>query len=210
MQLFVYAIHAKQATSFSFMKTLVFLLSFVALFFKAEISKAQTSDSAFLQPYPLKWFVSVSGGVQMSGIKDEDFISTNIAPLVTFSAGKWFTPYLALQIGYRGFYFNTIADDSMHYYGYYFGEVVVKMNQLVKPRLTPRKWSLNLHGGSGCFYNYHYRQPNVCASLGIQNDLAIIKNVSVFLDVSVIIGWDIYQGDEDILPGISLGVNYAL
>ena len=145
----------------------------------------------------------------MSGIKDEDFISTNIAPLVTFSAGKWFTPYLALQIGYRGFYFNSIADDFRHHYGYYFGEVIVNMNQLIKPTLTPGKWNLNLHGGSGYFYNYDYQQPNVCASLGIQNNLAIIKKLSAFLDVSAIIGWDIYQGDEDILPGISLGVSYA-
>ena len=29
------------------------------------------------------------------------------------------------------------------------------------------------------------------------------------MDVSFIIGWDIYQGDEDILPSAVLGASYS-
>lgn len=190
------------------MKKCLLLFSLTLLLVHSEIGNAQSSNTDSIKPYPLKWFASVQGGVQMSGFKDEDFIQKNFAPLFAISAGKWFTPYLALEIGYKGFYFNTIADDIKHHYGYYYGQVMVNMNQLIKPVNSPRHWSLNLHGGSGYFYNYYYNRPNICADLGIRNDFVVWNNLSAFLDLSAIIGWDIYQGDEDILPGASLGITY--
>lgn len=42
----------------------------------------------------------------------------------------------------------------------------------------------------------------------LQNSFKVIKNHFLSLYVGAIIGWDIYQGDEDILPGISLGASY--
>jgi len=61
------------------------------------------------------WFVSANYGYQMSGIKNEDFVSSNYTPLFNFTLGKWFSSYLALQIGFKGFYFNYIEDDIKHH-----------------------------------------------------------------------------------------------
>lgn len=187
------------------LRTLIFI---VLLFFMANISIAQSADTVSSKSLPLTWYVSIAGGTQMSGIKDEDFINSNIAPLIVVTAGKWFTPYLALQIGYKGSYFNSIADDIHHHYGYYYGEMIWSVNQLIKPSSALPKWRLNFHGGGGYFYNYLYQHSSICANLGLQNSFKIIKNLYASLDVAAIMGWDIYQGDEDILPGISIGVSY--
>ena len=191
------------------MKT-VLLIFFLALALAPEPIIAQPTDPTTSESSRLHWFLTGAGGIQMSGIKNEDFISSNIAPLVDISTGKWFTPYLALQIGYRGYYFNTIADSNRHHYGFYYGEVVIDLNRLIKPTPTPGMWSLHLHAGSGYFYNYHYRQPNICASFGLVNNLRLTKHLHVFLDLSAIFGWDIYQGDEDILPGVTVGLTYLI
>jgi len=156
----------------------------------------------------LNWFVSSGIGYQMSGIKSEDFIRSNYSPLLQVTTGKWFTPYLALQIGYKGFYFNTISDDIKHHYSFYYGEAVLNLNQLITKQAETKKWSIYLHAGSGYFYNYNYGRPNICANLGIQNNYILTKNLLANFDIAAILGWDIYQGDEDILPGITIGITY--
>jgi hypothetical protein len=144
----------------------------------------------------------------MSGIKDEDFVSSNYSPLFNVSAGKWFSPYLALQIGYKGFYFNTIADKIKHQYNYFYGEAVINFNNFVHPARINKNWNLLLHGGPGYFYNHIYGKPNICVNIGIQNNYQLSNKIQANLDITSIIGWDIYQGDEDILPGITAGIIY--
>ena len=56
------------------------------------------------------WFLSIDYGVQMSGIKSEDFISSNYSPVYRLSSGKWLTKYIGVQVGYQGRYFNTIEN----------------------------------------------------------------------------------------------------
>jgi hypothetical protein len=155
------------------------------------------------------WQVTVGIGTQMSGIKDEDFIASNYAPLLDVSIGKWFSPVLALKLGYKGWYFHTIADDIKHKYGYYHGEAVLNVNRLFRSYRESCRWSLYLHSGAGYFYNYDYNQPNICGDLGITNNYRLSDSFQLSLDVSAIVGWDIYQGDEDILPGVTVGVAYC-
>ncbi len=145
----------------------------------------------------------------MSGIKDEDFIAKNYAPLLSLAAGKWFTPALALQLAYRGNYFNTIADNEKHHYNYLSGEAIFNLNSLLKPGTAPGNWHISLHTGAGYFYNHHYNQPNICAHLGLSANIPLTQKLSISLLFSSIMGWDIYQGDEDILPGLSLGISYT-
>jgi len=154
------------------------------------------------------WFVSANYGYQMSGIKSEDFVSSNYTPLFNFTLGKWFASYLALQIGFKGFYFNYIEDDIKHHYNYYYGEAVINLNNALKPKRINKSWSLLLHAGAGYFYNHVYGRANICANIGVQNTYKLTDKFQATLDISSIIGWDIYQGDEDILPGISLGIIY--
>ena len=156
----------------------------------------------------LKRFVTINCGCQMSGIKSEDFVSSNYTPLFNAVAGKWLRPYIALQIGYKGFYFNYIADDVKHYYTYCYGEAVLDLNEAIFPEKINKHWSLLLHAGPGYFYNHHYGKPNLCANVGVQNTCRLNSRLQINFDVSSIMGWDIYQGNDDILPGITFGMSY--
>ena len=177
-------------------------ISFICLAQKSKKSNSLISD--------VNWFMNTSIGVQMSGIKNEDFIRHNFVPMVNISAGKWFTPIVALQIGFKGFYFNTISDDIRHHYSFYYGEAMFNFNELFLKNGNSSNWSLYFHAGSGYFYNYEYQQPNICANLGFQNNFHITRHISAICDLSAIMGWDIYQGDEDIIPGLTFGISYAL
>lgn len=159
--------------------------------------------------YPMKqWFVSAAYGVQMSGIKDEDFISKNIAPAISVGVGVWFTPEIALQLSYKGYYFNTIADDDQHAYYFFLGEVLLNIHQMINSATTGR-WNVIAHSGAGYFYNKYYKRPNVCGNIGVISDFQITEYLSAFADVSFIVGWDIYQGNDDILPSCLIGINVS-
>jgi hypothetical protein len=190
------------------LKNCFFLVWTLLILFIADNSVAQKSGNSATNSCWGKWQVSLNMGTQMSGIKDEDFVSGNIAPLLKVSVGKWFSPALALQIGYQGWYFHQIIDDKQYHYGYYFGEAVLNINGLFRNYNASGLWSLYLHGGAGYFYNYTYNRPNVCGDMGISNNFRLSDNFKASLDISAIVGWDIYQGNDDILPGISLGIAY--
>lgn len=156
------------------------------------------------------WFISSSVGIQMSGIKDEDFISHNRAPALLFNVGVWFTPEVALSVGYKGPYFNTIADNDKHHYNYINGEILLNVTELFMRDDKKRKWSLIIHPGAGFFTNLYYGRPNVCLNVGIINSVKLSENINIYCDLGAIAGWDIYQGDDDILPSITFGVNYNI
>ncbi len=153
------------------------------------------------------YFASLNLGVQMSGIKSEDFIRSNYSPLLSF-AWQMVLSWISYQFGYKGWYFNTISDDIKHPYTYLYGEAIFNITDYLKKYLRSKNWNLNLHMGSGYFYNYDYDQPNICANLTISNQFQIADKLLATISISAIIGWDIYQGDEDILPGISTGITY--
>jgi len=185
-------------------KIILFILSFLT------IAKSQAQNTANLNEAEQSWFVSLNYGYQMSGIKSEDFVMSNYSPLFNITAGKWFSQYMALQIGYKGFYFNYIEDDIKHHYNYFYGEAVLNLNNAVNPERINQSWSLLLHAGTGYFYNHVYRKPDICANIGLHNNYQITNQIQVTLDLASIIGWDIYQGDADILPGITAGVVYFI
>ena len=170
----------------------------------------ETSTLTNIQ-FKKRWFASAAFGTQMSGIKSEDFIGHNFVPSFSFSIGTWFTPEIALQISYKGLYFNTISDDFKHHYNFFFGEVLLNINEFLNgTRLNDKRWNAIFHPGAGIFYNKHYNRPNICANLGLMNTYGISKRFDLFLDVSAVFGYDIYQGDDDILPSIGVGLTYDL
>jgi len=169
---------------------------------------SQISDTADSDKVWGDWQISLSIGSQMSGIKKEDFVASNFSPLLHVAFGKWFSPAIALEIGYKGWYFNTISDEIKHLYGYYYGGATLNVKGLFRDYSDQDKWLLYLHAGSGYFYNDHYKRPNVCADLGISNNYRLSGKFLISLNLSAIMGWDIYQGDEDILPGLSVGMRY--
>lgn len=171
---------------------------------------SQTENSKFTSHFQKQFFVSTSIGIQISGIKNEDFISKNVAPALTIGFGVWFKPEIAVQLSYKGPYFYTIADDDKHPYHSIFGELLLNVNKIVNSKKDNKnRWSLILHSGPGYFYNNYFNKASLNANLGLINNIKLTEQLSFFMDVSFIVGWDIYQGDEDILPSIVLGASYS-
>ena len=170
---------------------------------------SQNSNNIHSVAYNKGWFFSVGGGLQISGIKSEDFIRSNVSPAFTVNTGKWLTPGVALHVGYKGFYFHTISDNSRHYYNFFYGEALFNINELINGnKITKSRWNIVFHPGAGYFYNKFYERPNICANIGLINSIEISNQFELFIDISAIMGWDIYQGDEDILPSCVLGLTY--
>jgi hypothetical protein len=165
-------------------------------------------DTESLLKKEYKYYISLNAGCQMSGIKREDFILSNYSPLINLTLGKWFASCLALEIGYKGYYFYYIGDNIKHHYQYYYGGAVLNIVDLLINKNNLNKWNISLHAGSGYFYNHVYNRPNICVNMGLQNNFILSNKLLVNIKVSAIMGWDIYQQNEDILPGISLGLSY--
>ncbi len=143
-------------------------------------------------------FLNFSAGAQMSGIKNEDFVLNNYSPKIDVSAMKSITQVFGLQIGYQGNYFNTIANADKRRYTYISGSLVTRVIQLSK------NLDLSLLTGSGLFMNHYYKRPSVCADVGVLSNF-VLANQHLNSKISAIFGWDIYQGNADILPSLTLG-----
>lgn len=156
----------------------------------------------------IKWFTSLDLGVQMSGIKSEDFVSSNYSPVYRLLLGRKFSPNIGVQMGYQGRYFRAISDDLKYYYNFFFLEGMANLTNLFLGRKNDRKYNLWLHAGPGYFYHEIYERANVHLNLGSSNIFYLNQKLNLKLDVSAIIGWDIYQGNNDILPNISIGLIY--
>lgn len=152
------------------------------------------------------WFVSLDYGMQMSGIKNEDFVPSNYSPVYRLSIGREISPNFAVQIGYQGRYFRAISDDLRYNYNFYFAEGMVNMTNLFFGKNIDRKYNLWFHSGPGFFYHEIYDRSNLHWNFGGSNILFLTEKVKLKFDLSAIIGWDIYQGDMDILPSISTGI----
>lgn len=172
------------------------------------ISHSQDCFNSFSKNQETPWFISSALGIQISGINPKNFTASNIAPSLQASIGKWISPEFALQLGYKGRFFHTISDPKKHYYDYILGEVLININELVNSRRRNDNWSLIIHPGAGYFYNYD-DHPNFCGNFGIMNTLRVAWQIDCFIDLSAIMGWDIYQGNKDILPSCVLGICYS-
>jgi hypothetical protein len=143
-------------------------------------------------------FLNLSAGVQMSGIKNEDFVLNNYSPKIDVSAMKLITQVFGLQIGYQGYYFNTIMNADKRRYTYISGSLVTRVMQRSK------KFDFSLLTGSGLFMNHYYKRPSVCADVGVFSNF-VLANQHLNSKISAIFGWDIYQGNADILPSLTIG-----
>lgn len=156
-----------------------------------------------------KWFASLDFGVQISGIKSEDFISSNYSPLIRLTGGKWLNDKIAIQVGYQGRYFNTIENLDKRFYNFYFLEGILDVKKILK--IYNRKnavYELIFHGGFGYFQNKYYNNSTIHGVLGASNNFLLANKIKLKIDIAAIIGWDMYQGDQDILPNLSFGLVY--
>lgn len=182
-----------------------FLVVIVSIFMLGEIIAQIEVDKKENQ-----WYLSIGIGSQMSGIKDEDFILSNYSPLINTSIGKRLSQLFSVKIGYKGYYFNYIEDDYRHYYTFIYLDGVIHINNLFRLENYSKNWEVLLNIGAGYFYNFDYGRSNICADIGIQTNYRINANYAINFEIGGIIGWDIYQGNKDILPGLTLGFTYYL
>ncbi|MDT7833443.1 hypothetical protein RQM59_13730 [Flavobacteriaceae bacterium S356] len=166
------------------------------------------SQEIDVEKFNARWFASIDLGIQMSGIKSEDFVDSNYSALQRVSFGRWISPTFGARVGYQGRYFNTISHERRRYYDFYFGEALIDIRNLFSKTKKERKYKLIGHIGGGYFYNHDYDRSNIYSVLGLINSISVTKNFNLTIDLSAISGWDIYQGNSDILPGLSLGIFY--
>ena len=152
------------------------------------------------------WFVNLDFGVQMSGIKSEDFVMHNYSPLFRVNVGKWLSTKIGVQIGYQGNYFNTIADNDRHYYNFYYTQGIVSLLNVFRPESSEKLINLNIEVGFGYFQNNFYNNSSLHGTLGGSFLVGLNKTLKLKFNCSSIIGWDIYQGDQDIIPSLSFGL----
>lgn len=169
---------------------------------------AQDKDTEDKEKKERKWFVSLDYGVQMSGIKREDFVFSNYSPVYRLSVGKDFSPIWGMQIGYQGRYFRAISDNFRWTYDFVFVEAKLNVSNLFFNKNGEENYKLLLHAGPGYFYHHLYGRADIHGNLGASNHFDIGKNLELKIDLSAIVGWDIYQGDDDILPNLTAGLVY--
>ncbi|MFY0631408.1 MAG: hypothetical protein JXR05_13565 [Flavobacteriaceae bacterium] len=186
---------------------ILFLFACV-IFVSIQNIKAQSSIDDLVEN--TSWFISLDYGVQMSGIKSEDFVSSNYSPVHRFSIGKWISPSIAVNVGYQGRYFRAISDNYKYSYDFYFIEGVLSVGHIFSKDKKQRFYDLLLHAGPGYFNHHRYGRSRIHGNLGAANVFSISKKTKLKLDISAIVGWDIYQGDNDILPNMSFGIFYSL
>ncbi len=171
-------------------------LSLVLLFFSKNLFSQNN-----LSPY----FFNISTGAQISGIKDEDFVFSNVSPLIDISLSKWFSDQIGFGAGYRGPYFKLITDDIIYRYDYFYADTFFNLSNIFFNNLNN---SIIFSFGPGFFYQHVYERPNVCVKFSLSYNKKINSNLSLQSGLSSIIGWDIYQGNDDILPAIHFGIVY--
>jgi hypothetical protein len=145
-------------------------------------------------------------GFQMSGIRKEDFVSNNLGPNANFFIGKNLNDYFAVQAEIGGGYFRVIADNEKRYFSNINLRMERKLLQLKFKEPNFRSIRLAAQVGGGLFYNAFYRQPNFFGDLGVLCSCQINNKSWLIFQLNSIMGWDLYQGDSDIINGLNIGI----
>ena len=146
-------------------------------------------------------FIQVRGGGQFSGARKVDLIKSNFTEVSSLGLGKVISPYFKILIGIEGRRFLYINDNFDHEYIYLYGSNIIK---LAKYESFFSDFELTV--GSGLFMNYFYRRPNICAHLGLAYTKEVSHSVSFSIGMKSVVGWDLYQGDDDIINSMNISV----
>ncbi len=184
-------------------------------------SKVSIAQSQFDLTNNREGYLSIGLGAQMSGIKKMDFIPRNFSPSFVIEGGRWMSSLVALEAGFKGLYYKCISDYDKHYYGFLYGNL--KLNAI---RLFNTSYfnDANIYPyiGAGLMYNHYGILPTsfgildynrgrmmIAANLGVLFTYTISDHFYLGIDVSSISGWQIYQGNEDIIPQALIRIGYS-
>ena len=170
----------------------------------------------------LPWFVSGGAGYQHSGIRSEDYVATNFSPLVSLEVGKFFLPYFAISLGYKGPYYNFISDSDKHHYAFLFSDFVLDLRNIIQYREN-NKWTIQVYAGGGVFYNrYPYLRGSqfiaeypkgrlmAAGNIGITGQVFLTRQFRLGIDISSIGAWGIYQDSMDAIPSAFIRGTYFI
>jgi len=131
---------------------------------------------------------------------------SNISSTYNLSFGKWINNKIGYMIGYKGDYFKYIHDESRHYYNFFYSDVL--LNSSIFFSKNDNKKIPIIHFGFGYFDNKLNKNNITCGNVGLINEFILNSKINAIIDVSAIIGYNIYQNNEDILPSINFGIIY--
>jgi hypothetical protein len=155
-------------------------------------------------------FIESDFGIQISGIRKEDYVKSNLAPSLSLSVGKKLNEIVSIKFGYSGFYFKTIANKDKRSYNYYNINFEHLFYDSKKGNESNSSFRLAFQLGGGLFENKYYDRFNFCGQLGLIGFQSISSNTQVVMRFNALLGWDLYQGDEDIINSIVIGLRQNL
>lgn len=182
------------------------ILTPVLLFFLIFSINSFAQSKTTTSPNKVKsLFFDAYIGTQVSGIRKEDYVSSNFAPYFQLSIGKILTDKLSVNINFQGPYFNFIGDNHKHTYQFVGSDLYLSISKLLDETYCG-KWNLSIFIGSGLLFNNYSDKANLCLTGGIINEFRY-KTIGIKFKASAITGLKIYQHDKDALTSISVGIS---
>jgi hypothetical protein len=138
----------------------------------------------------------VTNGIQLSGMKPEDFTKGNFTFYNNISIEKDLTSKFGIHVGLMGYSFSTIAD--------YIRQNYIFVNVGLSYKIGSR---FRIEAGSGILNNSTYNSATVCLNYTLQFMILETKFIEFFISQGAIGGFRIYQKppiEKDILPNIGL------
>lgn len=183
---------ANQKCEVLYNKSLFFFIS-ICFFYSSNIMGQNIHN---------KWEVQITNGIQLSGMKPEDFVENNFTYFNNISIEKEITSTFNINGGIIGYHFSTIPDFKTQNYTYINFGLGYKIGKRFK-----------IKGGSGILNNTTYDNATVCLNYSLQYVILKSKYLDFYLTQGAIGGFRIYQTppfDKDILPNFGLTISIGL
>lgn len=138
----------------------------------------------------------VTNGIQLSGMKPEDFTKGNFTYYNNISIEKEIASNYGIHVGLIGYRFSTIADYIRQNYIYVNAGIFYKFGSRFR-----------IEAGSGILNNSTYNTATVCLNYTLQFMIFETKFIDFYISQGAIGGFRIYQTppiEKDILPNLGL------
>jgi hypothetical protein len=148
------------------------------------------------QVNPNNFEFQVTNGIQLSGMKPEDFTKKNFTFYNNISITKNITSKYGIYVSLMGYSFSTISDYKKQNY--------IFVNSGLNYKIGSR---FRIEAGSGILNNSTYNTATVCLSYNLKFIIMETKFIDFLIYQGAIGGFRIYQTpphEKDILPNLGL------